>query len=90
MTLVSRRGFGGLFGVSALGLAMPSLAFGAVPKVVVIGGGAGGATAARYLAKDSAPPPATLPLPPPSPARISAPLSRCLTTTLPIHCLTAC
>ena len=53
MTLVSRRGFGGLFGASALGLAMPSLAFGAVPKVVVIGGGVGGATAARYLAKDS-------------------------------------
>ena len=53
MTSISRRGFGGLFGASALGLAMPSLAFGAVPKVVVIGGGAGGATAARYLAKDS-------------------------------------
>ena len=53
MTLISRRGFGGLFGASALGLAMPSLAFGAVPKVVVIGGGAGGATAARYIAKDS-------------------------------------
>jgi len=32
---------------------MPSIAFGAKPKVVVIGGGAGGATAARYLAKDS-------------------------------------
>ena len=53
ITSISRRGFGGLFGASALGLAMPSLAFGAVPKVVVIGGGAGGATAARYLAKDS-------------------------------------
>jgi spermidine synthase len=53
MTSISRRSFGGLFGASALGLAMPSLAFGAVPKVVVIGGGAGGATAARYLAKDS-------------------------------------
>ncbi|NDA18994.1 MAG: hypothetical protein EBZ11_06125 [Alphaproteobacteria bacterium] len=53
MTTISRRGFGGLFGASALGLAMPSLAFGATPKVVVIGGGAGGATAARYIAKDS-------------------------------------
>ena len=53
MTSISRRGFGGLFGASALGFAMPSLAFGAVPKVVVIGGGAGGATAARYIAKDS-------------------------------------
>ena len=47
MTLISRRGFGGLIGTSALGLAMPSLAFGAVPKVVVIGGGAGGANATR-------------------------------------------
>mgnify|MGYP000403109577 CR=1 FL=1 len=53
MTSISRRGFGGLFVASALGLAMPSLAFGAVPKVVVICGGAGGATAARYIAKDS-------------------------------------
>jgi NADPH-dependent 2,4-dienoyl-CoA reductase/sulfur reductase-like enzyme len=53
MTSISRRGFGGLLGASALGLAMPSLAFGAVPRVVVIGGGAGGATAARYIAKDS-------------------------------------
>ena len=34
-------------------LAMPSLAFGALPRVVVVGGGAGGATAARYIAKDS-------------------------------------
>ena len=41
-------------GASAVTLAMPSIAFGAKPKVVVIGGGAGGATAARYLkAKDS-------------------------------------
>jgi NADPH-dependent 2,4-dienoyl-CoA reductase/sulfur reductase-like enzyme len=53
MTSISRRGFGGLLGASAVGLAMPSLAFGARPKVVVIGGGAGGATAARYIAKDS-------------------------------------
>ena len=53
MTSVSRRKFGGLLGASAVTLAMPSIAFGAKPKVVVIGGGAGGATAARYLAKDS-------------------------------------
>jgi sulfide dehydrogenase [flavocytochrome c] flavoprotein subunit len=53
MTSISRRGFGGLLGASAVGLAMPSLAFGARPKVVVIGGGAGGATVARYIAKDS-------------------------------------
>ncbi len=53
MTSVSRRKFGGLLGASAFSLAMPSIAFGAKPKVVVIGGGAGGATAARYLAKDS-------------------------------------
>ena len=53
MTSVSRRRFGGLLGASAVTLAMPSIAFGAKPKVVVIGGGAGGATAARYLAKDS-------------------------------------
>ena len=32
---------------------MPSISFGALPRVVVIGGGAGGATAARYIAKDS-------------------------------------
>ena len=53
MTKFSRRQFtaGLLAGSSAL--AMPSLAFGAVPRVVVIGGGAGGATAARYIAKDS-------------------------------------
>ncbi len=53
MTSFSRREFGGLLGASALGLSMPSLAFGAMPKVVVVGGGAGGATAARYIAKDS-------------------------------------
>ena len=53
MVSISRRGFGGLFGASAMGLAMPSLAFGSAPKVVVVGGGAGGATAARYIAKDS-------------------------------------
>ena len=53
MVSISRRGFGGLIGASAMGLAMPSLAFGSAPKVVVVGGGAGGATAARYIAKDS-------------------------------------
>jgi len=53
VTSISRRRFSGLLGASALGLAMPSLAFGALPRVVVIGGGAGGATAARYIAKDS-------------------------------------
>ena len=31
----------------------PNIAFGAKPKVVVVGGGAGGATAAKYVAKDS-------------------------------------
>ena len=53
MSSISRRSFGTILGASALGLAIPSLAFGARPKVVVIGGGAGGATAARYIAKDS-------------------------------------
>lgn len=51
MTQLSRRGFGGLLAGAAASFAMPNIAFGAVPKVVVIGGGAGGATAARYLAK---------------------------------------
>jgi len=53
MSKLSRRQFaaGVLAGTSAL--AMPSLAFGAAPRVVVVGGGAGGATAARYIAKDS-------------------------------------
>ena len=53
MVSISRRGFTGLLGATAAGLAMPSIAFGARPRVVVIGGGAGGATAARYIAKDS-------------------------------------
>jgi len=52
MTISRRRFTGGALAGSAM-LAMPSLAFGAAPKVVVIGGGAGGATAARYIAKDS-------------------------------------
>ena len=50
---ISRRKFNGILAASAGTLAMPSLAFGATPKVVVVGGGAGGATAARYIAKDS-------------------------------------
>lgn len=54
MTKLSRRHFTTLLGGAAVGtLAMPHIAFGVKPKVVVIGGGAGGATAARYLAKDS-------------------------------------
>ncbi|MEP2971424.1 MAG: FCSD flavin-binding domain-containing protein [Hyphomicrobiales bacterium] len=54
MTKLSRRSFTTLLGgVTASSLALPYVAFGAKPKVVVIGGGAGGATAARYLAKDS-------------------------------------
>ena len=50
---VSRRQFGKVLLAGSSALAMPSLAFGAAPKVVVVGGGAGGATAARYIAKDS-------------------------------------
>jgi len=53
MTKFSRRQFTGLFAATSGALAMPSLAFGAAPRVVVVGGGAGGATAARYIAKDS-------------------------------------
>ena len=53
MSNFSRRQFTtGLAAGSAI-LAAPSLAFGARPRVVVVGGGAGGATAARYIAKDS-------------------------------------
>ena len=53
MSKFSRRQFAaGLAAGSAL-LAMPAVASGARPKVVVVGGGAGGATAARYIAKDS-------------------------------------
>ena len=53
MKKFSRRQFtAGLAAGSAV-LAAPSIAFGARPRVVVVGGGAGGATAARYLAKDS-------------------------------------
>jgi len=52
---LNRRQFSALLGSTAAAglLAMPGIARGAKPKVVVIGGGAGGATAARYIAKDS-------------------------------------
>jgi len=53
MKQFSRRQFTGGLAVGSAMLAMPSLASGARPKVVVVGGGAGGATAARYIAKDS-------------------------------------
>ena len=53
MSKMSRRSFVGIMTASTTALAMPSIAFGAKPKVVVIGGGAGGATAAKYIAKDS-------------------------------------
>ena len=54
MSKISRRLFNiGLATASASTLGFPSIAFGALPKVVDIGGGAGGATAARYIAKDS-------------------------------------
>ena len=53
MSTISRRHFAGGVLAGSTALAMPSLAFGAAPRVVVVGGGAGGATAARYIAKDS-------------------------------------
>ena len=53
MSKYSRRSFVGLLATSTAALSMPSIALGAIPRVVVIGGGAGGATAARYIAKDS-------------------------------------
>ena len=53
MSKYSRRSFVKMASLSAVTLSMPSLAFGALPRVVVIGGGAGGATAAKYIAKDS-------------------------------------
>ena len=43
MTKLSRRHFAGGLLAGSTALAMPSLAFGAAPRVVVIGGGAGGA-----------------------------------------------
>ena len=53
MTKLSRRQVTAGILAGSTALAMPSLAFGALPRVVVVGGGAGGATAARYIAKDS-------------------------------------
>ena len=53
MSKYNRRSFVKIMATSAATLSMPSLAFGALPRVVVIGGGAGGATAAKYIAKDS-------------------------------------
>ena len=53
MSKYSRRSFVKMASLSVATLSMPSLAFGALPRVVVIGGGAGGATAAKYIAKDS-------------------------------------
>ena len=53
MSKYTRRSFIKTAALSATALSMPSIAFGALPKVVVIGGGAGGATAAKYIAKDS-------------------------------------
>ena len=53
MSKISRRQFSQAVGLGAGALAFPNIAFGARPRVVVVGGGAGGATAARYIAKDS-------------------------------------
>jgi sulfide dehydrogenase [flavocytochrome c] flavoprotein chain len=57
MTRLTRRGFQGLFGASALSWGLsarsPALFGQGKPRVAVIGGGPGGATAARYIAKDS-------------------------------------
>ena len=53
MSKISRRAFTGIVAASTASLAMPSISFGALPRVVVIGGGAGGATAAKYISKDS-------------------------------------
>ncbi|MDD2866960.1 NAD(P)/FAD-dependent oxidoreductase [Neomegalonema sp.] len=49
---LTRRGFGKLtLGAAAFGLATPSLAQGAAPRLVVVGAGPGGATLARYAAQ---------------------------------------
>jgi sulfide dehydrogenase [flavocytochrome c] flavoprotein subunit len=53
MKKLSRRQFTASLAAGSAVLAVPSIAFGARPRVVVVGGGAGGATAARYIAKDS-------------------------------------
>ena len=49
MAKITRRSFVGIMAASTTALSMPSIAFGALPRVVVIGGGAGGATAAKYI-----------------------------------------
>ena len=53
MSKFSRRSFVSVISATTAALSMPSIAFGARARVVVIGGGAGGATAAKYIAKDS-------------------------------------
>ena len=50
MTKLSRRQVAGGILAGSTALAMPSLAFGALPRVVVVGG-AGGATALATLQK---------------------------------------
>lgn len=50
MTRISRRSALQGLATGAATLAMPSLAFAAKPRVVVVGGGPGGASAAKYLA----------------------------------------
>ena len=42
MAKITRRSFVGIMAASTTALSMPSIAFGALPRVVVIGGGAGG------------------------------------------------
>ena len=51
MSKFSRRSFVSVISATTAALSMPSIAFGARARVVVIGGGAGGATAAKYIAK---------------------------------------
>lgn len=53
MSKFTRRSFVSVISATTAALSMPSIAFGARARVVVIGGGAGGATAAKYIAKDS-------------------------------------
>ena len=53
MARISRRQFKKALGLSVAALTFPNLAFGAKPKVAVIGGGAGGATAARLISKET-------------------------------------
>ena len=60
MSKISRRSFVGVMTASTAALSMPYIAFGAAPRVVVIGGGAGGATAAKYIAIGEPNPPAPI------------------------------